>query len=68
MVLKQFLAHILKEKNAQKSIEKKNKNKINIPSEFRFDIAVSATESSLKLGFIGRPLLVTSEEKKRERE
>lgn len=32
----------------------------NIPSEFRLDIAVSATESSLKLGFNGRPLFVTS--------
>lgn len=39
--------------------EKKNK-KICVPSEFRLDIAVSATESSLRLGFMGRPLFVTS--------
>lgn len=35
----------------------------NIPSELRFDIAVSATESSLKLAFIGLPLFVTSTNK-----
>lgn len=30
------------------------------PSEFFLEIAVSATESSLRLAFIGRPLFVTS--------
>lgn len=32
----------------------------NSPSEFFLDSAVSATESSLRLGFMGLPLLVTS--------
>ena len=40
--------------------ERKGVNQKIIPSELRFDIAVSATESSLKLGFMGRPLFVTS--------
>lgn len=43
------------------STDKKEDNWKFIPSELRFDIAVSATESSLKLGFIGLPLFVTSE-------
>lgn len=35
-----------------------------LPSEFFFEMAVSATESSLRLAFIGRPLFVTSAENK----